>query len=120
MRMWLVDPKLMCNQHLLGEHCEMHAFIGTIIKGTSIEGYINKGLIEVDKIYERHSDLADEMTQRGMKHKSPLPFMVINQFWLRFNNPGKVNIEANLVELSNRCPKCRKRIEGVIDCANPN
>ena len=36
MRMWNVDPKLMCNKHLLGEHVEMHMFFGTIQKGISM------------------------------------------------------------------------------------
>ena len=24
MRMWMVNPKMMCNKHLLGEHVELH------------------------------------------------------------------------------------------------
>lgn len=24
MRMWMVDPTIMCRQHLLGEHYELH------------------------------------------------------------------------------------------------
>ena len=106
MRMWLVDPKLLCNKHLLGEHCEMHAFIGTIKKGISIKGYITKGLIEPEKIQERHNELAYEMETRGMHHNSPL-FTNIS-FWN--GNKGHIDIEANLIELSNRCEKCRKKI----------
>ena len=37
MRMWNVDVTKMCNKHLLGEHVEMHMFVGIIIKGTSNE-----------------------------------------------------------------------------------
>ncbi len=107
MRMWLVDPKFMCNQHLLGEHVEMHAFIGTIKKGISIKGYITKGLVEPEKIQERHNELAYEMETRGMHHNSPL-FTNIS-FWN--GNKGHIDIEANLIELSKRCPECRKRIE---------
>ena len=106
MRMWLVDPKFMCNQHLLGEHVEMHAFIGTIKKGISIKGYITKGLVEPEKIQERHDELVLEMKSRGMKHNSPM-FTNIT-FWN--GDKGYVNIQVNLTELSNRCEKCRKRI----------
>ena len=106
MRMWLVDPKLLCNKHLLGEHCEMHAFIGTIKKGISIKGYITKGLIEPEKIQERHDELVLEMKSRGMKHNSPM-FTNIT-FWN--GDKGYVNIQVNLAELSNRCEKCRKKI----------
>ena len=33
MRMWLVNPALLCRQHLLGEHVEMHMFAGHILEG---------------------------------------------------------------------------------------
>lgn len=36
MRMWMVPPELMCRQHLLGEHVELHMFVGAINKGTSV------------------------------------------------------------------------------------
>jgi hypothetical protein len=107
MRMWLVDPKLMCNQHLLGEHVEMHAFIGTIKKGISIKGYITKGLVEPEKIQERHNILASEMEARGMHHNSPM-FTNIT-FWN--GDKGRVDASQNIQELMNRCPKCKIRIQ---------
>ena len=30
MRQWMVDPRLLCRKHLLGEHVENHMFIGTL------------------------------------------------------------------------------------------
>lgn len=30
MRMWMVDPKIMCRKHLLGEHLELHMLAGCI------------------------------------------------------------------------------------------
>lgn len=42
MRMWKVNPKNMCRQHLLGEHVECHMFVGAILKGISLSGYIKK------------------------------------------------------------------------------
>ena len=59
--MWLVDPNLLCNRHLLGEHLEMHMFIGTIKKGSKINGYVEGGLCDPTKIIFRHDELADEM-----------------------------------------------------------
>ena len=32
MRMWMINPKLMCDQHLLGEHGELHKFIPSFRK----------------------------------------------------------------------------------------
>jgi hypothetical protein len=33
MRMWLVDPALLCDKHLLGEHGELHKFQHCFVKG---------------------------------------------------------------------------------------
>ena len=33
MRQWYVPAECMCRQHLLGEHCEHHMFVGTLKKG---------------------------------------------------------------------------------------
>ena len=103
MRMWLVDPKLMCNRHLLGEHVEMHMFAGTIRKGKSIQGYLDRHLVETGKIALRHDELAAEMAHRGMNHKTPLA--------QPFCHPcGLVQEYLNLMELVRRCPECRERI----------
>jgi len=104
MRMWNVDPKLLCRKHLLGEHVEMHMFAGCLNKDKNINGYIEKGLVELEYIFYRHSHLAAEMFNRGFKHKSPLAL-------LKFRTGGKVNVSENIEELKRRCTECRKRIE---------
>jgi hypothetical protein len=104
MRMWNVEPKLLCRQHLIGEHLEMHYFRGVIIRNRSIKGYIEKGLVEVHNIIKRHNDLANEMTRRNYKHNSEL---IEFKIW----EEGHVNVEQNINELLNRCPKCKERIE---------
>jgi hypothetical protein len=105
--MWNVDPMALCNQHLIGEHFEMHMFSGAIRKGTSLKGFIETGLVEIDKIIVRHNDLAHEMERRQMKHRSPLPP------WEDFSllRLGKVDVENSLMELSRRCPTCRENIK---------
>ena len=35
--MWNIKTEKMCNQHLLGEHVEMHMFVGTLNKNKSIQ-----------------------------------------------------------------------------------
>jgi len=99
MRMWLVPPAVMCRKHLLGEHVEMHMFVGTINKGTSIQGYIDDGLVEVQRIKERHDALATEMERRGYNHASPLP---------EFNSweAGHVDPSNSQRELIRRCEEC--------------
>ena len=103
MRMWMVDPKLMCRKHLMGEHVECHMFVGCIRKGSKISGskYVTTGLVEVHNLKTRHDDLALEMTSRSYQHKSPLPEI---NLW----KEGRVNSTTNLIELRSRCPDCEK------------
>ena len=104
MRMWNVLPEYLCRKHLLGEHVEMHMFVGTIKKGVSINGYIKNKLVETDKIVQRHDELVEEMENRGFNHRSPI------DDWECDFTVGEVDVEANLKELSKRCPECKKRI----------
>lgn len=104
MRMWNVPTKTMCDKHLLGEHVEMHMFIGSILHAKNLSGYIRTGLVELHNIPARHSQLALEMRKRGMRHKSPLPDAEIMM-------AGKVNISANIRELNRRCLNCRLLLE---------
>lgn len=99
MRMWGIDPKLMCQKHLCGEHVEMHMLVGTIRKGISIRGYVDGGLVETQNIAHRHEQLSAEMLRRGYRHESPLP---------AFTTPvaGAIDRLANLRELADRCPAC--------------
>jgi len=103
MRMWNVDTKLLCKKHLLGEHVEMHMFVGSINKGKSLKGFIDKGLVEISHIKQRHEDLKNEMISRGMNHNSELPEC---ELW----EEGNVDVEESISELIKRCPKCKKRI----------
>ncbi len=114
MRMWMVDPKIMCRQHLLGEHVEHHMFVGSINKGISMAGYIRDNLMEPMALVTRHWELVLEMESRGYNHKSELPAIA----WYKFQPSGNpdyllkvVDKEASLKELLRRCPECQKRFE---------
>lgn len=108
MRMWNVDPSKMCDQHLLGEHLECHMFVGSINKGTSIQGFIDNGLLDLGTLRQRHDILVAEMLRRGMNHSSPLkPFEIPVHA-----ATNMVSSEANVAELIKRCPKCRILLQG--------
>jgi hypothetical protein len=98
--MWLVDPTKMCRKHLLGEHVELHMLIGSIQKGRSIQGFIKDGLVELQSIESRHSELVLEMTRRGYNHKSILPT-------IPYQKMGMVDVVANEKELHRRCRECK-------------
>lgn len=85
----------------------MHMFLGAIRAGTSLSGFIDKGLVEVHNILARHNQLAKEMSHRGWKHKSLLAPSVQNLLWIA----GSVDVESNILELQRRCPACRRRIK---------
>jgi len=69
----MVNPEIMCNQHLLGEHVEIHMFVGSILKQKSLNGYIKNNLLEPTSLIMRHEELITEMMNRNMNHKSALP-----------------------------------------------
>ena len=103
MRMWMIDPIMLCNKHLLGEHVELHMFVGTINKGKKLDGYRKNGLVEVHNIRSRHKELVTEMNNRGMNHNSPLDDF--KEF-----NFGVVDVDNSYNELIKRCMGCRSRI----------
>ena len=102
MRMWMVNPRLLCRRHLLGEHVELHMFAGHIRLKRNVDGYVNGNLLESSSIKSRHEQLVKEMERRGYHHSSPLKY----QDRLR---AGKVNRKAALAELLKRCPECKAR-----------
>jgi len=106
--MWLVDPKLLCRQHLLGEHLEIHMFVGILrCRSISIKGYLDGGLLQMDKLFDRHEELAIEMKRRGYNHKSPLDKKEVENLIRLWSSNGFVNVEENLKELRKRCLECK-------------
>jgi len=105
--MWMVDPKVMCRKHLLGEHVELHMFVGSINRGMSMAGYLRNNLLEPAALHARHDALSEEMMRRGYRHRSPLlkveiPFKLEDAF-------VEVDSDASLKDLIRRCPECAAR-----------
>ena len=114
MRMWEVEPRVLCRNHLLGEHYEMHMFTGTLAKGKSVAGYVRTGLVIVNKIEERHNDLAVEMESRGYRHSWDKPlrgYELSEETLTKYRLSQSFNHEKSLQELLSRCPVCRGRWE---------
>jgi hypothetical protein len=100
--MWMVNPKMMCNQHLLGEHVELHMLVGNIKRGKSIDGFL-AGLVDPSLAVQRHEDVVKEMVHRGMNHKSPLdcPREITSGLTAQ-----PISGISNLEELARRCRRC--------------
>jgi hypothetical protein len=101
----MVNPRIMCRHHLLGEHVEIHMYVGAITRGQSVKGYLQKGLLEVHSLYDRHEELVEEIKRRGYKHCSDL-----DEKWRSVERSGSIDKKKNLEELLKRCPRCKRRI----------
>jgi len=106
----MVDPKIMCRQHLLGEHVEHHMFVGTINKGISIAGYLRDNLLEPASLHNRHAALVKEMEARGYDHRSPLPSHIPFRLEEAF---VQIDKESALKELLHRCLECNARYQSI-------
>lgn len=104
----MVNPRIMCRQHLLGEHVEIHMFIATLSRRKQVKGYLEKELLEVHNLYSRHEVLVKEMKRRGYNHNSD-----VDEGWKAADRLGVIDREKNLQELLRRCSRCKSRsLEG--------
>jgi hypothetical protein len=75
MRIWDVPPRMLCRNHLLGEHRELHA-LWTILtqdrKGYRRHPETLRWEGKTKALYLRHAQLVLEMKSRGYNHQSPL------------------------------------------------
>ncbi|MGB9926584.1 MAG: pyrimidine dimer DNA glycosylase/endonuclease V [Candidatus Bathyarchaeales archaeon] len=102
----MVDSRIMCRNHLLGEHSEIHLFVWNIDAGHSVRGYIDKGLLEIHNLYNRHEELARELRGRRYGHNSEL-----DAKWKMAKKEGSIDRQKSLRDLIERCTKCRERYE---------
>lgn len=117
-RMWMGNPKTMCRQHLLGEHKEIHQFVGTLKKKMRIQGYIDNNCVEIESIVKRHGELVSEMKSRGYNHNSPIPsedeikdmVCYLEESQIKY----KIDVKSSDKERFRRCNKC-KELKNEID-----
>jgi hypothetical protein len=105
--MWMVPSKTMCREHLLGEHSELHMFVGTLKKQRKLTGFINNNLLDIHKLWDRHLELAAEMRRRGYEHQSPLHWCNYNYLPLS-EQLHRIDIEKAKETLHSRCSKCKE------------
>lgn len=104
MRMWMINPKILCRQHLLGEHNEIHKFKHNFVKRHNMQKRIDLEQIEPQSMKERHDELAREMTIRFYSHNSPYEQPDVN-----YLNLKKIDRNVSLNILLERCSECRRR-----------
>lgn len=75
MRIWDLEPAVLCDQHLLGEHRELHgiwSILTTGKRGYSRHPETLRWRGRLAALYARHEDEVAEMGRRGFRHASPL------------------------------------------------
>jgi hypothetical protein len=105
MRMWMIHPHLLCNQHLNGEHFECHCIQGALEQGLSLDHLADHGYIEIQNLQNRHDLLAETMESRGMVHKTPMTFVCKSSY-----KRGAVDRQKSIKDLIKRCPMCRPHL----------
>ncbi|MCA9387330.1 hypothetical protein KC669_04825 [Candidatus Dojkabacteria bacterium] len=106
----MINPILLCNQHLIGEHGEIHKHRHNFVKGHSIKKRVELNQIEPLSMETRHNELAAEMLRRDMTHQSPYTLPDLSKIPIHHRN-YKVNVESAMVELHSRCAKCKHRYD---------
>ena len=112
--MWMVNPKILCNKHLGGEHFEIHKHRHNFVKRHSIKKRIELGQIEPKSMQTRHDTLVVEMVRRGMNHKSPYEMPDIS-YLPKHEREFTVDVQHALSDLMNRCEACRRMYTGVTE-----
>jgi Pyrimidine dimer DNA glycosylase len=75
MRVWDLDPSLLCRRHLLGEHREIHAVWAILTqdrRGYRHHPEVRRWEGRLAALRARHETDAAEMARRGYRHASPL------------------------------------------------
>lgn len=103
----MVDPRIMCRQHILGEHLELHMLAGHLAHERRIGGYVEINAVEPKSIGIRHDVLVAEFRRRGYAHNVPLTIPSLD-YLLEEHKNAKVDQVLALRELLRRCYKCRR------------
>jgi len=111
----MIDPRMLCKKHLLGEHGEIHKFRHNFVKKHSITGRMVP-IVQIEPLNMklRHDELAEEMTRRGYNHNSPYVLPDLSHLSEEFLN-AKANIGYNVIDLMERCEECKLLINEKLD-----
>jgi len=114
--MWIgVDPTELCDQHLLGEHCEILKAVGGFLHhpyGIKITyGQAADLNIDLAKAADRLDKLRVEMLKRGM---NPDLTNVVDTVAAEHHPQGGYCSQRNRDDLAARCADCRRRMDEVM------
>jgi hypothetical protein len=76
MRIWDLPPRILCRNHLLGEHCELRAVWNIITlrrAGYRHHPEVKRWVGKLKALHSRHDAIVEEMLRRKYRHLSKLP-----------------------------------------------
>lgn len=74
-RIWDLEPAVLCDRHLVGEHAELHALWAVLTqdkRGYREHPETKRWVGRLAALHARHERLVAEMAARGFRHHSPL------------------------------------------------
>jgi len=99
----MLDPRIMCKKHILGEHGEIHKHRHNFVKKHSIKGRIFPIVqIEPASMKKRHDELAKYLNHKSEYEMPDISHLPHNQ------REAKVDKNISISDLSERCEVCRK------------
>ena len=104
-RMWMVNTEWMCNRHLEEEHVSIHVFVRSLKNKQVIQGFIDRGLVEIHNLWARHEELVEEMIRRGIEHNTGMPWCS------HLIKGGWISQEISERDLMRECDVCRERYD---------
>ncbi len=110
----MIDPDLMCLQHILGEHRELHALKGSLERTKpeyencekhrkNLTTLTEKGLIELKSLKNRH----DKLVKYLENHNSPIGKIPTLKYLPEEVRQGEVDREKAVQDLIDRPKACR-------------
>jgi len=118
MRMWMLPTEILCKNHLLGEHKEIHTQLAFVLKHYNPSGWIRQEFIFPSYLLSRHKELIKELKARKYNHQSEITTLQFKEFISILakmkienykNKVSKSNRIKNLKDLLKRCPICSAR-----------
>lgn len=106
----MINPVMLCRNHFLGEHNEIHKHRHNFVKGHSIKGRVEPEVqIEPLSMQKRHDRLVSDFDRRGYNHKSPyeqpdLSYLPEN------HRTAKIDVFKSMCLLMDKCDECRELI----------
>ena len=114
MRIWDLPVQILCDQHLLGEHRELHAIWtylttdkgGSYRKHPETLRWVGKELA----LAKRHSEEVREMMKRGFDHHSSLPLFVSNDKSSEDQNNYVNTLTEQIQNIKSKHCKCNLKL----------